>query len=245
MADTDKTKIQLLEELTVARQHIIELEQADSKRGRVENVIQKQMQTQVALRNAGAAISSSLSMEKVLNQIVAELGKAIDATSATINYYELTSGATTVIAEYIGPEANTTEKVSDLHSVYPEVDEIVFFERDKKMRAGQHDVAHKGDANLTSYERMDMQEYGVRTKLYIPLLIRDEFIGYAEIWETRRSREFTSAEIGLCKDLAQQAAIALENARLYEQAQEEIIERKLVEEQLRLLAITDSLTGCL
>jgi len=101
------------------------------------------------------------------------------------------------------------------------------------MRAGQHDIAHKGDADLTSYERADMQEYGVKSILYIPLLIRDALLGYAEIWESRRRREFTSAEIAVCKDMAQQAAIALENARLYEQAQEEITERKLVETALQ------------
>lgn len=220
MGDIDKTKKQLLEELAEARQRIFEYEKAESKLVRAENAIQKQIQAQVALRNAGAAISSSLSRETVMNKIVEELGKAVDATSAYIEHHELISGTTTVIAEYIGPEANAAEKVSDLHSVFPEVDEIVFFERNKRMRAGQHIVAHKGDADLTSYEQTDIQEYDVKTKLYIPLLIRDEYSGFAEIWETRRRRDFTSAEIDLCKDLAQQAAIALEkscatNTRLF------------------------------
>ncbi len=67
------------------------------------------------------------------------------------------------------------------------------------------------------------------------MLIRDELIGYAEIWETRKRREFTSNEIDFCKDLAQQAAIALENARLFEQAQDEIIERKKAEIELKIL----------
>ena len=233
MKDQSKTKAQLISELEEKRQCIFELEhsegermQAASKRVRAENAIQKQMQAQVALRNAGAAISSSLSMETVLNKIAEELGRAVDATCAYINHYELTSRTTTIIAEYIGPEANASEKISDLHTVYPAVDEIVFFERDKRMRAGQHDVAHNDNADLTSYEQTDMQEDGVKSKLYIPLLIRDELTGYVEIWESRRRREFTSAEIDLCKDLAQQAAIALENARLYEQAQDEIAERK-------------------
>jgi diguanylate cyclase (GGDEF)-like protein len=39
----------------------------------------------------------------------------------------------------------------------------------------------------------------------------------------------------LCKDLGQQAAIALENARLYEQAREEITERKQAEIELQKL----------
>ncbi|MBT3190822.1 MAG: hypothetical protein HN736_12595 [Anaerolineae bacterium] len=181
MADTDKTKIQLLDDLADARQRIFELEEDESKRVQMKNAIQKQMQAQVALRNAGAAISSSLSMETVMNQIVEELGKAVDATSADINHFDLTSGVTTVIAEYIGSEANAAEKASDLHTVYPDpgADDIVFWQREKRMKAGQHDVAHADDANLTSFERVDVQEYGVKSKLYIPLLVRDEFYGYA------------------------------------------------------------------
>ncbi len=152
MKDQSKTKAQLISEFAEMRQRVFELEQAESKRVRAENAIQKQIQVQVALRNAGSAISSSLSMETVMDQIAEELGKAVDATSAYINQYELTSGTTTEIAEYIGPEANASEKDSVLYSVYPEVDETVFWEREKRMRAGQHDVAHMDDVDLTSYE---------------------------------------------------------------------------------------------
>lgn len=235
MTDTNKTKMQLLEELAAARQRIFELEQAENKRVQTEDAFQKQIQAQVALRNASAAISSSLSMEKIMYQIIEEMGKAVDATSASIQRFEPKSLTTTVIAEYNGPEANPEEKITDLGNVYPEVDEDIFFERDKRMRAGQHDVAHFDDADLTSYEREEAQEFGVKSVLYIPLLIRNELIGYAVIWETRRRREFTSGEIILCKDLAQHAAIALDHARLYEQAQEEITERKKAETELQKL----------
>lgn len=233
MTDEEKSKEELLSELGTMRLRISEFEQSEIEQTRAEEVIQRQLLAQVALRNAGAAISSSLSMETVMNKIVEEMGKVIDATSAGINQFELTSSTIIVVAEYNSPEANAAEKVSDLYSVYPAVDEIAFFEREKRIRSGQHDVAHHDDAELTVYERAEMQEIGVKSILYIPLLIRNELIGYAEIWETRRRREFTSAEIDLCKDLAQQAAIALENARLYEKAQEEITERKHAEAELQ------------
>lgn len=235
MTDTDKTKMQLLEELADAHQRIFELEQAENKRVQTEDAFQKQIQAQVALRNASTAISSSLSMEVIMYQIIEEMGKAINVTSASIQRFEPKSLTTTIIAEYNGPEANPEEKISDLGNVYPEVDEDIFFERDKRMRAGQHDVAHFDDADLTSYERLEAQEFGVKSVLYIPLLIRNELMGYAVLWETRKRREFTSAEIILCKDLAQQAAIALDHARLYEQAQEEITERKKAETELQKL----------
>ncbi|MBI1879022.1 MAG: hypothetical protein HYR94_12525 [Chloroflexi bacterium] len=45
-------------------------------------------------------------------------------------------------------------------------------------------------------------------------------MAYAELWESRRQREFTAQEITLGQGIAQQAAIAIENARLLEQARQ-------------------------
>ncbi|HXV99386.1 MAG TPA: PAS domain S-box protein, partial [Anaerolineae bacterium] len=53
-----------------------------------------------------------------------------------------------------------------------------------------------------------------------------------QLWESRYRRDFTLAELALCQGIAQQGAIALENARLFEQAQREIVERKRAEEIL-------------
>jgi two-component sensor histidine kinase len=78
-----------------------------------------------------------------------------------------------------------------------------------------------------------MQQYGSQTILYIPLLVKGQFLGFTELWESRQRREFTSEEIALCQGIAQQAAVALENARLYEQAQQEIAERKRAEERIK------------
>ena len=69
--------------------------------------------------------------------------------------------------------------------------------------------------------------------MYIPLRVRGRLIGYVELWESRRRRDFTPEEIALCQGIAQQAAIALENAQLYAQAQQEIAERKRAEEQIK------------
>ena len=92
----------------------------------VQEKIQKQMQVQVALRKAGAAISSTLDIETVLARIAEEMGQAIDATSAYINSYEPTTMKFLVLAEYIGPGANAEEKVSDLDASYPEDGNVEF-----------------------------------------------------------------------------------------------------------------------
>jgi len=76
---------------------------------------------------------------------------------------------------------------------------------------------------------MHMQKYGAKSILYIPLRIKEQLIGIVELWESRHKREFSAHEINICKLLAQQTAVAIANARLYEEVQN--------------LALTDPLTG--
>jgi diguanylate cyclase (GGDEF)-like protein len=65
-------------------------------------------------------------------------------------------------------------------------------------------------------------------RLAVPLLIRDKVEGYIEVVDAGR-RRFAEDEVELVQILANQAAVALQNGRLYE--------------TFRLQAITDGLTG--
>jgi two-component system sensor kinase FixL len=190
---------------------------------------QQRLREQTALREAGTIISSALDRDTVLTHIAEQMGQAIDATSAYICGYEPETAQFTVLAEYFGPEACAREQVSDLGITYP-VDDFEFLE---SMRAGRPAISQIDDPGLDDFERTHLQQFGAKTVLYVPLQANSEIIGFAELWESRRRREFTSEEMVLCQGIAQQAAIAFEKARLYEQAQQEIQERTRAEEALR------------
>jgi PAS domain S-box-containing protein len=209
---------------------LTERKQAEEALRGAEAEVRQRLREQIALREAGAAIASTLDPIEVLSRIAEQMAKAVDATSAYISSYEPTTLLSTVLAEYIGPAANTAEQVSDLGVMYEEDGKSRFWER---MQSGQHDVSHIDDLDLLETQRVEMERYGAKTILYIPLMIKRQLVGYAELWESRRRRKFTPEEIALCHDIARQAAVALENARLFEQAQQEIVERKRVEEQIR------------
>jgi signal transduction histidine kinase/DNA-binding response OmpR family regulator len=65
-----------------------------------------------------------------------------------------------------------------------------------------------------------------------PLLMRGEVIGVLSI-QSVRPDAYGEEQIRLLETIATQAAVAVDNARLYEAAQQEIAERKQVEEALR------------
>jgi two-component system sensor kinase FixL len=101
------------------------------------------------------------------------------------------------------------------------------------LQAGQHYVSHADDPDLSEFDRAHLLQYGAQTALHIPLRMGDRIIGFAELWESRQRRRFTPEEIDLCRGIAQQAAIAIEKAGLYEKAQHEIRVRARAEKALR------------
>jgi GAF domain-containing protein/HAMP domain-containing protein len=66
--------------------------------------------------------------------------------------------------------------------------------------------------------RVNQQRYGFRAILAVPLLREDRAIGAIGIWR-REPRAFADTQIALIETFANQAAIAIENARLFEEVQ--------------------------
>ena len=190
--------------------------------------LQSELRKQVALRNAMTAITSSLHLDEVLVEICRQMSSAIDATSAYIASYDPSNSSCTIVAEYLGPDVNEMEKVSDLGMVYYEKDGIWIFGKDEKLT---HKIIHSDDPDLTPWARKYLTSFGGRSILYVPLFIQGRIIGHTELWESRRKRVFSEEEISFCQAISQQAAIAIENANLFEESQRDLaIRQSLVSE---------------
>ncbi|MBT4311371.1 MAG: sensor domain-containing diguanylate cyclase [Anaerolineae bacterium] len=181
---------------------------------------------QTFLRDAFILLSSTLDYKAVLKELTRQLCLAVDATSAYINEVDEKQGVYISIAEYISPKAGDEEKVSDLGEPYPmslsseavggnsPIDEFQWVE---ELRQGIPDVDHFDDLDIPKTQYEEMEHYGVKSILYIPLIAKGQLVGFSEIWESRHKKEFSDAEINLCTILSQQAVIALENAHMFDQ----------------------------
>jgi PAS domain S-box-containing protein len=78
-----------------------------------------------------------------------------------------------------------------------------------------------------------IQENRCRSLLCIPLIKQTKLIGILYLENTRTSQVFTPARVTVLELLASQAAISIENARLYADLTAEISERRKAEEALR------------
>lgn len=81
--------------------------------------------------------------------------------------------------------------------------------------------AHTADAS----ELARMRALGMRSLLLLPLTARDHVLGVLKIFRTVNPRPFTETELQGAEELALRAAFALDNARLYETAQQATIAR--------------------
>ena len=73
---------------------------------------------------------------------------------------------------------------------------------------------------------------GIRSGLYVPLVLGKFVIGVISV-ESEEADAFSPQDERLLATLANQAAVAFENARLYQSAQQELAERRRVEMALR------------
>jgi diguanylate cyclase (GGDEF)-like protein/PAS domain S-box-containing protein len=176
---------------------------------------QKQLSQQTILKEAVTVISSSLELQNVLDKLTEQLARVIDATSAYIVTYDLDQRTSMVAAEFFGEGASPQERKSDFGIPY-QVESAWF----KKLEQGmEHVISHHDDPEQWDSEKQHMHQFGAKSILYIPIRFMGNALGHAELWESRRKRQFNKDEISLCQAISQQAGSAIERAMLFEQSQ--------------------------
>jgi PAS domain S-box-containing protein len=73
----------------------------------------------------------------------------------------------------------------------------------------------------------------IRAAAALPLRAGAKVVGVIGLGRTEEGREFTALEMGLVSRFARMASLVLTNARLYDAAQREIVERRRAQEELR------------
>jgi PAS domain S-box-containing protein len=188
----------------------------------------RRLQQLSALIQASTVISSTLELDAILTRVAEEMCTAIEATSAYILTYDPENKTSTVVAEYYAQAA--VERESDLGRTYDL--EAEFPGTVEGLEIGNPMVAQVEDPTLSESERRHMRHYKGKTTLTIPFESGGRVRAFAELWESRAAREFSEEEVELCLAIGRQAAIALENGRLYQQAQSDLAERWRAEKEL-------------
>jgi PAS domain S-box-containing protein len=80
-----------------------------------------------------------------------------------------------------------------------------------------------------------MRRMSFTSAMIVPLVARGRTLGAITLVSAESGRRYERADLELAKELARRAALAVDNARLYDEAQKEISERKRAETRFRAL----------
>ena len=173
----------------------------------------------------------SADIDAMLQEALKTAVTALNITSAYISEFDEDELKEKVIAEYVTAEANDLEQQSDLGESYPL--DIDFRERIEQLKHTPYYIEDIDDADLSETVRAHLKTFGAKTVLGIPLIVKGKLVGLLDLWESRENREFTESEITIAKAIATQLAVSLNNSHLYEKTNQELQERRKVEETLQ------------
>jgi PAS domain S-box-containing protein len=78
-----------------------------------------------------------------------------------------------------------------------------------------------------------LREIGFTSVILVPMIAHGRALGVVTLVSAESVRRYGEADLRLAEELARRAALAVDNARLYEEAQREISERRWAQEELR------------
>ncbi len=205
--------------------HAVVVSRDTTERQRAEDALQQRNRELTTLYEAATAISSSPLLDRVLRTVAEQMTQALDSSECALYLWDRQDDRIVTLIDYsvVWPEETdavcTTYGLSDYTAAHHVLET-------------RQPVVLQG-AELTAYQaRPGMRGTGQAViLLMLPMVARDQVLGLVELWT--EEKDYTPDEIRLAHNLATQAAIAIENARLYEQAQQELVERRRVEDTLR------------
>jgi PAS domain S-box-containing protein len=179
------------------------------------------------LYEAATVISSDFSLDVVLESVAQQMTHALDSSGCTLSLWNHERDAVETLVDYNLATLAETEPRGTVYALndYPA--------RRAALETCRPILIQREDPTADEAELAWMEKQGACTSLMLPLVVRDRVLGLAELTDELKTRDYTLEQIRLAQSLATQAAIAIENARLFEQAQQEISERVRAEDELR------------
>ncbi len=223
-AELTHSDVQML--TTFANQLVVAIENA-----RLFQVTQQSLVQVRTLHAASQVVNADLKLEAVLERVAQEFVTALRVDFCTLMELDETNQDLVVLFD-LDPEPRARVNIGDRFGLAqnPQLSRV--------MQSGKPEVFQVDDLTLLPAIRRDLERYMCRTNLTLPLLRKGHVFGVIELGDRRRIRRFENDEIQLAESLASQAAVALENARLYRAAQERIREAETLYRFARELGST-------
>lgn len=174
---------------------------------------ERQRRNLLGLAELGGVINSSLQLDVVLNEVIDTL---IQLTGASRAFLMLTTEAGDM--EIVVARNWERESLSEAEQEFSRtiVDQVV--------SSGEAILTNNAQTDTRFGKQESVVAYNLRSILCVPLIVRDSLTGV--IYADNKVKEglFSEDELNLLRAFSDQAAVALENARLFESVQQSLAE---------------------
>ncbi|MBC8249887.1 MAG: GAF domain-containing protein, partial [Anaerolineales bacterium] len=212
MKDGDKTKEQLINELVEMRQRVARLEASETERKRAEEeqerlLVAEHEQRLLAetLAEVTLALTSQTSHSAVLDEILHQAQRIVPCSTANITLLE---GDTLRVVRWQGYEAFGAEEM--ISGLVQSLDDLT----------SDAEVVHSRKPMVIPDTHQDPrwvvfdETAWIRSYLVIPICLRDRVLGLLRL-DSETPGKFSAEDAERLQPLADAAAIALENTRLF------------------------------
>ena len=217
----------LLEQL---QQQLNECEQA-------ELIIRQQAQREKILREISQHISRSLELQESLDAACGGMRQFLNADRVAIFEFDRDSGYDDglFVSESVGAgyDSVLAKRVHD-HSFGESFAQLYF---QGKYRA----IDDIYDPELCRCHLDILEQFQIRANLVIPVILKERLWGLVCIHQCSQSRHWEASEVELTQQLAEQLAIAIQQATLHEKLQADLVLRRQAEQRLHRQACQEYL----
>jgi diguanylate cyclase (GGDEF)-like protein len=187
--------------------------------------LEKTIEEYKVLLETSAAITASTDLEETLSLITSLVTERLDVAWCDLYDYEVASDEFVVMAFYQLPEL----EIDASEWMGTRYDSSSWTDLDVCVSERRPSIWYRDDPALPDGELADMDKWGELSNMSLPLVYRGAVIGLIDVGESRQMRRWTDDDKRVLQAIADQAAIAIVNARAYTALAEQ--------------AVTDGLTG--
>lgn len=190
-----------------------------------ESDVRKYNRQLLALQNISLAISSSQDLEFVLQTIGKEMAVLLNARACAISRWDRKTNTLHPLIEYGPDDWWEGEQDDPVYHVddYPLTAQVLARRESVQLAVN--------DPGTEPAEAAYMRRFNIATLLMLPMIYQDRVVGLVELMDNVESH-FSDNQVTLAQLLANQAAAAIENLRLYQQARQELADRQRAEAQI-------------
>ncbi|MGZ4199562.1 MAG: diguanylate cyclase, partial [Thermoleophilia bacterium] len=185
-----------------------------------------------SLVSAGRSLTSTLVLEDVLPAVARTAAEALGSDECVIWEYDPTADVI-VDRSFYSPESDSYEGLGS--QTVSLADNPGYRTLLASPEAVEETIS---DPDLDPQSRQSMAHWDEKTCLTVPLVVGDEPMGLLVLIETRAERHFTAGERELARALADQAAVAIHNAKVYRELEQRQRETELLNEIARKITST-------